>query len=139
MSGRVLLLVSIIFAFLQGTILPLVFAEGLLAVLYLVTRSQRVGGSLLVSGLAFDLIQNQRLGVTSLIFLTTLALALILKNNLILQRAIVLSLFAVAISAVRSRILFGYIEPFPLILLFGICYLVFNLMWRPDMSGKIKI
>lgn len=133
------MILSLAFAFLQGTILPVVFIEGLLVVFYLVTRSVRLGPPLILSGLVFDLVQNQKLGLTSLIFLAALALVLILKNNVILRQTVVLSCLAVAINALREILLFGHIEIFPLVLLFGICYLVFRTFWRPDVSGKIRI
>lgn len=139
MSGRLLLIVSVIFALLQGTFLPLVFTEGFLVVLYLVTRGTRIGLPLVLSGLVFDLVQNQSLGVTSLIFLAALGVVMLLKNNVVLQRAVVLSILAVVINAVRSKILFGHVEIYPLILIVGICYFVFSNIWRPDVSGKIRI
>lgn len=139
MSGRILFIVSFIFALLQGTIFPLVFVEGFLVVLYLATRTVRLGLPLVASGLIFDLFQNQHLGVTSLIFLGALGIVILAKENVILQRAVVLSLFAVGVNALRSKLLFGYIELFPLVVIFGISYLVFSAIWRPDVSGKIRI
>lgn len=139
MSRRLFILLSFIFALLQGTVLPVVFIEGLIVVFFLITRTSSLGLPLLASGLVFDLLQNQTLGVTSLIFLSALALTLFFKERVALNHSFVLSVFVTALNAVRGKLLFGHVEIFPLILIFVFSYLVFNFIWRPDIAGKIRI
>lgn len=139
MSRRLFIFLSFIFALLQGTVLPVVFIEGFIVVFFLITRTSSLGAPLLASGLIFDLLQNQTLGVTSLIFLSALALTLLLKERVMLQHSFILSVFVVILNAIREILLFGYIEPLPLILIFGFAALVFNFIWRPDVAGKIRI
>lgn len=136
---KLFIFLSFIFALLQGTVLPVVFIEGFIVVFFLITRTSSLGAPLLASGLIFDLLQNQTLGVTSLIFLSALALTLLLKERVILRHSFILSVFVVILNAIREILLFGYIEPLPLILIFGFAALVFNLIWRPDIAGKIRI
>lgn len=144
MSGRILFLISIFASLLQGTILPVVFIEGFLVVFFCLTTSVRIGSTrfglpLVLSGIIFDLFQNQKLGVTSLIFLGALGIVFLLKENVSLQKTIALSLFATVIDAVRQKLILGYIDVFPLFFIFIFSFLVFEVVWRPDTSGRIKI
>lgn len=139
MSKRWLLGISLVFALLQGSLLPLVFSEGLLVVFSLISRAANLALPLFFSGVVFDLLQNQKLGQTSLIFLGAILVSLILRERVVLQNALTLSLFAVGINMLREKLVFGYVEMLPLIIVFTVSYLIFRTVWTPEVSGKIKI
>lgn len=70
MSTRTFLFVSLILAFLQGTFLPSSFLEGLLVLMYLLDRKPKESlAPLFFSGLIFDLVGSNLLGLTSAVFL----------------------------------------------------------------------
>ncbi len=130
MSSRIFLLLSLIFALVQGPLFPLVFAEGLLIIFYL--WSNNFDKNLVwpfAAGLIFDLIQDQHLGVTSLIFLITAWSLKNLRGSIPLQKPIVLTAIIAVIYIVRSYLLVGSVSFLSLIILSLISYFVFFVVW----------
>lgn len=107
MSLRIFLLLSVIFAFLQGAFLPQVLIEGVLVVgLVLFTRPQKAFPGLLLGGVIFDLVQSQILGVTSSIFLIFALVLVLIKNDIPVQKPLVTASFAIILTIVRAKIVF---------------------------------
>lgn len=130
MSSRLFLLLSIILAIIQGTLLPLVFAEGLLLIFYL--WSNNFDKNLVwpfLAGLIFDLVQDQHLGTTSLIFLIIAWGLKYLRGSFPLHRPIILSILAAVVVLARSYVLIGNVGFWAIILSFIICHLSFSVVW----------
>lgn len=107
MSTRIFLLLSVIFAFLQGAFLPQVLIEGVLVVgLVLFTRPQKAFPGLLLGGVIFDLVQSQILGVTSSIFLIFALVLVLIKNDIPVQKPLVTASLAIILTIVRAKIVF---------------------------------
>lgn len=108
MSLRIFLLLSLIFAFLQGAFFPQVLIEGVLVVgLVLFTRPQKAFPGLLLGGIIFDLVQNQILGVTSSIFITFAFVLVLIKNDIPVQKPLVAASLATILTIVRAKLVFG--------------------------------
>lgn len=108
MSLRIFLLLSLIFAFLQGALLPQVLVEGVLVIsLVLSTPPQKAFPGLLLGGIIFDLVQNQTLGLTSTIFLVFAFVLVLIKNDVPVQKPLAASTLAVVLTIVRAKLVFG--------------------------------
>lgn len=148
MSTRFLLITSIIFSLLQGTFLPPVFAEGLL-VLFLSLAKQFRSASLglFLGGIIFDLLQNQTLGQSSLLFLALGGLFSYLANSLPLNKPLFLAFFASLVNVLRTYILFGTNALIPAFITFAAFYIFFWIALRSNfstlipsrMTGQIRI
>ena len=140
MSTRLFLLLSIILAFLQGSLLPSVLFEGILVLLYvLVTRFSKAIVFVFITGLIFDLVQGQPLGLTSLIFLFYAGFVRLLRGELPLQRPIYLAFTVVIFSLIRARVMFGDYYVISGVFAFFFSLTIFTLFWKPEVAGKIKI
>lgn len=139
MGIRLFLILSVVFSFLQGIFLPLVFAEGPLVVFYLITTSSKTAVPLLISGLIVDLFQKQTLGLTSLIFLGFLALRMLTKEKVQPNTSLLLAGLAVGINMLRAKLVLGYIEISSLLFVFVLSCLLFKIVWRPEALGKIRL
>lgn len=140
MSSRLFLLLSVIFAFLQGTFLPVVFIEGILLIFLGLSRpSLKVSPFILLAGLSFDIAQNNFLGETSLLFLISIFLLHLLKEQIQIQKALILSLIAAVINAVRWQLVAGYLDFWALLISFLLSFIVLSLFWHPVTGNKLKI
>lgn len=138
MSTRFLLISSIIFSLLQGIFLPPVFAEGLI-VLFLSLAKQFRGAStgLFLAGIIFDLLQNQTLGQSSLLFLALGGLFSYLANSLPMNKPLFLAFFASLTNVLRTYILFGTVSYLPSLINFIIFYVLFWIALRSNFSTLI--
>ncbi len=135
MKNRFFLLLSVIFAFLQGPFLPPVFVEGILFVLLISADSERISTdkllTLFVGGLIFDLVQGQVLGVTPLIFgVSALGLTL-LKENVLSKSPWILGAVALITDLSRSEIVFGEFLWVSAIICALLTFLLFRTLWPP--------
>jgi hypothetical protein len=130
MSSRIFLLLAILLALLQGPLFPLSFAEGLLLIFYL--WSNNFDKNLVwpfAAGLIFDLIQDQHLGITSLIFLIVALGLRNMRGNVPLQRPTVLAAIIAVLYILRAYLLVGSISLLILIILSFMSYFVFLIVW----------
>lgn len=108
MKTRIFLLLSLIFAFLQGSFLPPVLLEGVLVVgLVLFTRPQKAFLGLLSGGIIFDLVQSQTLGITSGIFLVFAFVLVLIKNDVSIQKPLGAACLAIILTIIRAKLVFG--------------------------------
>lgn len=108
MRARIFLLLSFIFALVQGPFLPPVFSEGILLPLFVPHQPvKKLLPALLLSGIFFDLFQAQRLGVTSLLFLFFAALFFVLKNQVDFGKPIFFVIAFLVIDFLRAKLVFG--------------------------------
>lgn len=108
MKSRTFLLLSLIFALLQGPFLPPVFSEGILLPFFVPHQPvKKLLPSLFLSGIFFDLFQNQTLGVTSLLFLAFAGLFIFLGNQLNFRKPVFLLISILAVNLLRAKIVFG--------------------------------
>lgn len=140
MSSRLFLLLSLVFSFLQGQFLPAVFFEGILLIFLLLARpSLKIAPTVAVSGLLFDLVQNGRLGFTSIIFLAFLFLFYLVYEHIQIQKAGILSILVIIINALRWQFSFGVIDIWSC---FGsgiVAFILLHLFWQPVDRGRIRI
>jgi hypothetical protein len=136
MKPRIFLLLSLLFAILQGPFLPAVFSEGILLVLLAVYNPPRKFLPVVVfGGLLFDLLQDQTLGVTSLIFVSASGLLFLISKEVSLTNSVLLGVFATIINLVRAKILFGILF-LPFALAAGVVTaLIFRFIWHPAEEG----
>lgn len=127
--NKVLLLLSLIFSLLQGTVLPPVFAEGFLFVL-LVSGKGRSLLSLFLSGLLFDLFSWQRLGTTSLIFILGAVALTALRDRIFAKNVLFTGLVVVLINIARSFLVFGNVGWDSIFVSFLLALLTFGFLKR---------
>lgn len=138
MSTRLSLILSLIFALLQGTFLPPVFLEGFLVIFLVLARTfQSAGVTLLGVGITFDLLQNQPLGTTSLILLSVGAVISYLSTTFPISQPVALAVFVVAINTIRHLLLFGKFELGGSLILFAISFLLFWFLSRSNFSSLL--
>lgn len=107
MNTKLFLVLSIVVSFLQGPLLPPVFMEGVLLVAYLSANKETKSlPGVLASGLIFDLLQSQHLGLSSLVFLGATFLISLLEEHIPVYKALSLGVFAILINIVRAKIVF---------------------------------
>lgn len=112
MKARTFLLLSLFFGLLQGPFLPPVFSEGILLPFFVPHQpTEKLWPSLFLSGIFFDLFQNQTLGVTSLLFLAFAGLFIFLGDQLNFRKPVFLLISVLAVTILRAKIVFG-IFPF---------------------------
>lgn len=87
--------------------------------------------TLLLAGLVFDLLQNQTLGVTSLIFILASAVFFIIKDQVSLDKPVFWGIFAGAVNLVRAKIVFGILPLPPAIIAGVILVLTLKFFWQP--------
>lgn len=108
MRARTFLLLSLVFSILQGPLLPPVFSEGILLLLFVPYQpARKLLPALFLSGVFFDLFQSQTLGVTSLLFLFFAGLFIFLGDQLNLRKPVFLLIFVLAVTLLRAKIVFG--------------------------------
>lgn len=111
-NTRFFLILSLIFALLQGPLLPPVFAEGGLFVLFVNNASLP---ALFASGVIFDLFQNQTLGQTSLIFLAGFVLLAFLRQ-FFGQKPFLFIAFSLILNIARAKVIFPSLTLFSIFL-----------------------
>lgn len=140
MNTRLFLLLTIVFSFLQGTVLPVVFTEGVLLTFYVLGKPGLLSSpNLVFAGLIFDFVQNQRLGITSLIFLLTIFLLNLGFERFQINRGYSLGIAATLICALRWKLVYGYLPFTTIVIIFLISFALFKVFWIPVLSRKIKI
>lgn len=132
-------------AFLQGTVLPMVFLEGFLFVHLIAGRDREElfeWKNLLVVfslGALMDLIQGARiLGVTSLIFLIFALVFGFVRESTISNKSLLFGVTVFLIDMVRSRLLFGSFFIGSSVIAAILAYFYFVLIFRPRYVG-IKV
>lgn len=130
MSKKLFLLVMLVLAFLQGTVLPAVFLEGLPLFFFSLYGGVAVLPAVFLAGIIFDLVQTSALGVTSVIF--------ILAAFFPLRHPISIFVFFILLNFARSQALSIV---FPLLpTLFAAALGVFlNARAGEDLSGKLRV
>lgn len=140
MNTRLFLLLSLIFSLLQGSLLPSVLAEGTLVLCYLLAREEKKAFlPVFAAGIIFDLVQSERLGLSSLIFVVFAVLLYGLQNTLPLRRPLYLAVFAALLNLARLRLVF---DNFSLLsVIFGgiLAFFLLSFFWRPEIQGRIKV
>jgi len=140
MSVRIFIILSLVFALLQGPFLPPIFVEGILLVMLIYANANtskmridaKVWAGLFFGGLIFDLLQGRILGVTSLIFGVG-AFGLNWRNPWIL------GLVALSLDLARSKLVFGEFLWFPSLVCAVATILLFQFLWRSsDMVIKLR-
>jgi cell shape-determining protein MreD len=146
MKNRILVPIAVIFAFLQGTVLPPVFLEGFFVILIANMYSddkilirRRVLISAFCLSLVFDLVQGSRLGVTALIFGGFLVFLAFSKRYFSAVRSTFLAALCFLIPVVRGKILFGELFLFEGFLVFILSYLFFKFLWQPYHTAGIRL
>ncbi len=130
MSSRIFLVLSLIFSLIQGPFLPLVFAEGMLIVFYLWSNNfDKNFVWPFIAGLIFDLIQDQTLGLTSLIFLFTSLFLKQMRGNLPLHRSWILAFVSILVTLIRSQIVLGVVPVVSLIVLYSLSFILYSAVW----------
>lgn len=143
MKNRLFLLLTLIFTFLQGYLLPPVFFEEILVVIFAVSRPLSKSAPLLfIAGMALDLLQNQRLGATSLIFLLFALFVNLSKPQVRFQTkgGLLYLLFLVTILDVsRAKIIFSNLFEGAILVSICFAFLIFHFIWQPSTEGGIRI
>lgn len=135
MRGRTFLILSFIFALLQGPLLPPVFSEGILVVLFaLYNRPQKFLPALFLGGLVFDLLQGQALGTTSLLFILSSLLLFVLREHLSLKNPVFLGVFTSVVNLIRAKIIFGILPLSSSVAAVLIAIFIFKFFWQPQES-----
>lgn len=136
MNTRIFLVLTLVFSLLQGPLLPSVFIEGLLVVLFLFEKGlKRSIPFIFLAGIIFDLIQSRTIGLTSLIFVLSAGLVWYLRSYISPRRGVFLTLGALAINLARTN--FAFNSPLisvSLLVTAILGFLVFNLL-RSQISG----
>ncbi|MDO8452139.1 MAG: hypothetical protein Q7S79_00110 [bacterium] len=136
MNTRIFLILTLVFSLLQGPLLPSVFVEGILIVLFLFEKGlKRAMPFIFLAGIIFDLFQSRTIGLTSLIFVLGAGVIWYLRSYISLQRGVFLTLGALSINL--ARIHFAYHAPLfslspVVVLILGL--LIFNVL-KPIISG----
>lgn len=139
MNIRIFLLLSLVTALLQGALLPPVFLEGLLVVIFVLSNPPaRVLAGLFVGGLLFDIVQTSHLGSTSAIFLIIGAVMLFLKQDIPISRPWVGAGVVVLVMLARSKFVFGNIDVWAVVVGATIAFFVLNFA-RLSKSDKLEI
>ncbi|MDO8503502.1 MAG: hypothetical protein Q7S60_02305 [bacterium] len=140
MRIRTVLLLSLLFALLQGPFLPPVFFEGLLLVLILSAGvSNKVMLQLFLSGLVFDFVQSTQLGATSAIFVAIGLLVYLLRTAVPFQRPGFAALLGFAVVILRGKILFSSLFLVEALLSLILVFLLLNFFWRPARDNRLEI
>lgn len=136
MSSRNFILIMAVLAFVQGTLLPPVFLEGLAIFLFLVEGAASLP-AVFLAGLVFDVVQAQPLGLGSLLFLGAAAAVNFLSGKLPLKTPLGAGIFVVAFNIVRSQATIGEVSVISLLMAF----LITLVIARPgyELRGKIKV
>lgn len=135
MKSRTFLLLSLLFSFFQGPFLPAVFSEGILVILLILyNRPRKFLPALLLAGLLFDLLQNQTLGITSLVFILASAVLFIIKDQIPLKRLVFWGIFASTVDLVRAKIIFGILPLLPATIAGAILIFILKFFWQPQES-----
>ncbi len=129
MNGRIFILLCLVFAILQGPLLPPVLLEGFALLSLISTDREQIRTDRLVvlffSGLLFDLIQDRTIGVTSLIFGVAAVVFQLLGRSGI-KNPVFFAVGAVLANIVRAQILFGQIFVIPTIICGLLTYFYFK-------------
>ncbi|HBL52349.1 MAG: hypothetical protein A3D24_04960 [Candidatus Blackburnbacteria bacterium RIFCSPHIGHO2_02_FULL_39_13] len=143
MRSRLFVILSLVFALLQGPILPSIFFEEILVVIFSLSNSvSKSALPLFLAGLFLDLLQNQKLGVTSIIFLSTAVFIHYSKSQVRYQTTggLVYLLFSVfALEMLRSKLVFASNLELPILGSLVFSFLVFYFAWQPQTEGGIRI
>lgn len=135
MKSRTFIALSFLFGLLQGPLLPPVFSEGILVVLFaLYNRPQKFLPALFLGGLVFDLLQGQALGTTSLLFILSSLLVFVLREHLSLKNPIFLGIFASVVNLIRAKIIFGILPLSSSVVAALIAIFIFKFFWQPQES-----
>lgn len=142
MSTRTFLLIMTALAFLQGTILPSVFLEGLVILLFLLTQDERapsVALPIFASGLVFDLLQVEKLGLNALLFTSFALLVFVLRGKTPVRGPLVSGALVALFALVRGKIILGSAAFFPLLITFLLTAGIFS-QTRQDLErGGIRL
>lgn len=136
MSTRLFLVLTLIFALLQGPLLPSVFADGLLIVLLIFSRGLK--GSLpfvFLAGVLFDLFQNRPLGASSLIFTTLAGASWYFRSHVSFENGLFLTGAVVLINFARSYFTFNEVLVLPMIFIAVVSLGIFNIL-QPIISSR---
>lgn len=140
MTTYLFLLLSLVFALLQGTLLPPVFTEGMLVILFILDKSNSRGFlGIFFAGLIFDLIQSHTLGLSSLIFLLTALVTVVLRNQFFLQKPVYLAIISFLLLIARSKLIYTEVLFLPVGISFLISLLIFSFDRRPAVSQGLRL
>lgn len=146
MKNRILIPIAVIFAFLQGTVLPPVFLEGFFVILIANIYSdekilirKRVLIFVFCLSLVLDLVQGSKLGVTALVFGGFLVFLAFSRRYFSAVRSTFLATLCFLIPVVRGKILFGELFLFPGFFVFVLSYLFFKFVWQPYHTAGIRL
>ena len=143
MRNRIFILLALVFAFLQGPLLPSVFIEGLLVIMLINANPSATAArgepslrasslvTLFLAGIIFDLIQGRTLGITAVLFGAFALLSLLLSRAASFKRTLPLSSLAFFVDIVRGKIVFGQYFFVPAVVCFLIVYLILRFVSRP--------
>ena len=136
MNTRLFLILIIIFSLLQGPLLPSVFVEGILIVLFLFGKGfKRSLPFIFLAGIIFDLFQPRTIGLTSLIFVLGAGVTWYLRSYISLQRGVFLTLAALSIYLARIHFVFNSpLFSLSLVVVAVLSFSIFNIL-KPLVSG----
>lgn len=137
MKSRIFLLLALIFAFLQGALLPFVLAEGFLVTILATYEKDKPKffTILFLAGVLFDIIQGQTLGASSLIFLiggvalTSIGLAISHRKSLVLVLSVA------GINLARAFFLFSYFSIAETLITIVLALVFFKFFHQPTPVG----
>lgn len=105
MNIKVFFALTLLLAFLQGTLLPLVFLEILLLFWLAWSLPQQALAAAFFSGIIFDLVQAQTLGVSSLLFVLFVLLVSLFSEKMPVRHPIFLALLGGGMAILRMEVL----------------------------------
>lgn len=138
MNTRIFLILTLVFSLLQGPLLPSVFVEGLLVVLFLFEKGlKRAIPFIFLAGFIFDLFQSRTIGLSSLIFVLGAGIIWYLRSYISLQRGVFLTLGVLGLNIARTH--FAYNAPlfsFSLAMVAILSFGVFNILKPQSRGGR---
>lgn len=136
MSTRLFLVLTLAFALLQGSLLPTVFAEGLLIVLLVFSRGlKRSLPFIFLVGIVFDLFQSRAIGGSSLVFVMLAGASWYLRSYITPEKGLFLTGAVLAINLARNYFVFNSISVLPSIIIALISLGIFNIL-QPIVSSR---
>lgn len=127
MSTRLFLVIILGIAFIQSTLLPTVLLEGVIVITYVFTKGLKNAlPFIFIGGLILDLVQQQELGTSSLIFILISSLSWGLRNNITQQNGLFLTASALLINIVRYQVILSMISLVTMLFTGIVCLLFFN-------------
>lgn len=136
------LLIMLALAFLQGTIFPPVFLEGVALFFFtlysLYSNFPSVLPAVFVAGIVFDLAQASFLGVSAAIFVSASGMLFLLSDRIPVKHPVFVSLFLVGLNFLRAQALSLEFPVLPtmLAILAGI---FLNARAGEDLRGKLRL